>query len=155
MCDDTVCIQDTLSSRAALGLPAFRPSASREQRYLAYNDTVTSIVSCILSYIQNITILYTIKYILINQRCRCVPLLNFKIIIIISTRLAVQLVYKIPYRRTRAWPLGRVRARAKVSCIQRVSLLGVVIVNQIYHMFHIKICMRYIQRGADNSVKMR
>ena len=33
------CIQDTLSSRAALGLPAaaFRPSASREQRYLAYN----------------------------------------------------------------------------------------------------------------------
>ena len=31
------CIQDTLSSRAALGLPAaFRPSASREQRYLAY-----------------------------------------------------------------------------------------------------------------------
>ena len=31
------CIQDTLSSRAALGLPAFRPSASRELRYLAYN----------------------------------------------------------------------------------------------------------------------
>ena len=28
------CIQDTLSSRAALGLPA----ASREQRYLAYNS---------------------------------------------------------------------------------------------------------------------
>ena len=28
------CIQDTLSSRARL---AFRPSASREQRYLAYN----------------------------------------------------------------------------------------------------------------------
>ena len=32
------CIQDTLSSRAALGLPAFRPSASREQRYLAYKN---------------------------------------------------------------------------------------------------------------------
>ena len=32
------CIQDTLSSRAALGLPAFRPSASREQRYFAYNS---------------------------------------------------------------------------------------------------------------------
>ena len=31
-----ICIQDTLSSRA-LGLAAaFRPSASREQRYLAY-----------------------------------------------------------------------------------------------------------------------
>ena len=34
-------MQDTLSSRAALGLPAaclaLRPSASREQRYLAYN----------------------------------------------------------------------------------------------------------------------
>ena len=31
------CIQDTLLSRAALGLPAaFRPSASREQKYLAY-----------------------------------------------------------------------------------------------------------------------
>ena len=28
------CIQDTLSSRAALGLP----SASREQRYLAYKE---------------------------------------------------------------------------------------------------------------------
>ena len=27
-------------------------------------------------------------------------------------------VYKIPYRRARAWPSGRVRARAKVSCIQ-------------------------------------
>ena len=33
--DIKACI--TLSSRAALGLPAFRPSASREQRYLAYN----------------------------------------------------------------------------------------------------------------------
>ena len=32
-----VCIQDTLSSRARL---AFRPSASREQRYLAYNKIV-------------------------------------------------------------------------------------------------------------------
>ena len=31
-----VCIQDTLSSRAALGLP----SASREQRYLAYKVMV-------------------------------------------------------------------------------------------------------------------
>ena len=30
------CIQDTLSSRAALGLPLGRASASREQRYLAY-----------------------------------------------------------------------------------------------------------------------
>ena len=28
------------------------------------------------------------------------------------------LVYKIPYRRARDWPLGRVRARAKESCIQ-------------------------------------
>ena len=38
------CIQDTLSSRAALGLPAaaFRPSASREQRYLAYNSRAHS-----------------------------------------------------------------------------------------------------------------
>ena len=27
-------------------------------------------------------------------------------------------VYKIPYRRLRAWPLGRVRTRAKESCIQ-------------------------------------
>ena len=27
-------------------------------------------------------------------------------------------VYKIPYRRARAWPLGRVHGRAKVSCIQ-------------------------------------
>ena len=103
----------------------------------ARDDTVTSIISCILYYIQNITILYTIKCILINQRCRRVPLLNFKIIILIATRLAGELVYRIPYRRTRAWPLGRVCARAKVSCIQRVSLLGAVIVNQIYHMFHI------------------
>ena len=28
------------------------------------------------------------------------------------------LVYKIPYRRARAWPGRRVRARAKESCIQ-------------------------------------
>ena len=45
-----VCIQDTLSSRAALGLPAaFRPSASREQRYLAYKGQVRARakVSCI------------------------------------------------------------------------------------------------------------
>ena len=32
--------------------------------------------------------------------------------------LALTLVYKIPYRRARAWPSGRVRARAKESCIQ-------------------------------------
>ena len=38
-------------------------------------------------------------------------------------------VYKIPYRRARAWPsgcivqpLGRVRARAKVSCIQGIFI---------------------------------
>ena len=37
-CGQNDCIQDTLSSRAALGLPAARPSASREQRYLAYNQ---------------------------------------------------------------------------------------------------------------------
>ena len=30
----------------------------------------------------------------------------------------VDFVYNIPYRRARAWPLGRVRARAKESCIQ-------------------------------------
>ena len=28
------------------------------------------------------------------------------------------LVYKISHRRARAWPNGRVRARAKISCIQ-------------------------------------
>ena len=33
-------------------------------------------------------------------------------------------VYKIPYRRARAWPLDRVRARAKVSCIQKIPLLA-------------------------------
>ena len=32
--NEQCCIQDTLSSRAALGLPG----ASREQRYLAYNE---------------------------------------------------------------------------------------------------------------------
>ena len=37
-CADSDCMQDTLSSRAAPRL-AFRPSASREQRYLAYNDS--------------------------------------------------------------------------------------------------------------------
>ena len=41
-----ICIQDTLSSRAALGLPAaaFRPSASREQRYLAYKRDIGYLV---------------------------------------------------------------------------------------------------------------
>ena len=34
------------------------------------------------------------------------------------------LVYKIPYRHARAWPGGRVRARAKVSCIQLARALG-------------------------------
>ena len=38
-----VCIQNTLSSRTALGQPAFRPSASREQRYLAYKKEVCSV----------------------------------------------------------------------------------------------------------------
>ena len=37
---------------------------------------------------------------------------------------SLNVVYKIPYRRARAWPLGRVRARAKVSCIQRSMLTG-------------------------------
>ena len=39
-CIQYCCIQDTFSSRAALGLPcsAFRPSASREQKYLAYKQ---------------------------------------------------------------------------------------------------------------------
>ena len=37
-------MQDTLSSRAALGLPAaFRPSASREQMYLAYKVRVYNV----------------------------------------------------------------------------------------------------------------
>ena len=38
------CIQDTLSSRAALGL---RPSASREQRYLACNYPLGARVICL------------------------------------------------------------------------------------------------------------
>ena len=37
-----ICIQDTLSSRAALGLPA---SASREQRYLAYKRCIQDALS--------------------------------------------------------------------------------------------------------------
>ena len=56
------CIQDTLSSRAALGLPAFRPSASREQRYLTYKYITKSerlrhiwsgwyTVACMINYI--------------------------------------------------------------------------------------------------------
>ena len=32
------------------------------------------------------------------------------------------IVYKIPYRRARAQPLGRVRARAKESCIQCLTI---------------------------------
>ena len=32
-------------------------------------------------------------------------------------------VYKIPYRHARAWPLGRVRARAKESCIQPTTYI--------------------------------
>ena len=38
-------------------------------------------------------------------------------------------VYKIPYRRARAWPsgcIGRVRARAKESCIQSILLLAAI-----------------------------
>ena len=35
-----ICIQDTLSSRTRL---AFRPSASREQRYLAYKSYICSL----------------------------------------------------------------------------------------------------------------
>ena len=41
-------------------------------------------------------------------------------------------VYKIPYRRARAWPLGRVRARAKESCIQiGCAFCGDIIVRAI------------------------
>ena len=37
-----ICIQDTLSSRARLGIAAaFRPSVSREQRYLAYKRLIS------------------------------------------------------------------------------------------------------------------
>ena len=42
-------------------------------------------------------------------------------------KIPYRLVYKIPYRRARAWPsgcIGRVRARAKKSCIQQVSVTG-------------------------------
>ena len=33
------------------------------------------------------------------------------------------IVYKIPNRRARAWPLGRVRARPKVYCLQVWQML--------------------------------
>ena len=68
------------------GCSAFRPSASREQRYLAYKYGAGGIME--------------------ETPEDRVP------------------VYKIPYRRARAWPSGLVRARAKVSCIQIKSLLG-------------------------------
>ena len=51
------------------------------------------------------------------------------VLVMIKVRIRVggYVVYKIPYRRARAWPsgcivqpLGRVRARAKESCIQGV-----------------------------------
>ena len=47
------------------------------------------------------------------------------------SQVASKVVYKTPYRRARAWPsgcivqpLGRVRARAKESCIQQVRGFG-------------------------------
>ena len=33
-------------------------------------------------------------------------------------------MYKIPYRRARAWPLGRMRARAEVCVVCKIPLLA-------------------------------
>ena len=46
---------------------------------------------------------------------------NGSIVICMQDTFARELVYKIPYRRA---PLGRVRARAKVSCIQLSRAIG-------------------------------
>ena len=46
------------------------------------------------------------------------PLYIFKTAKNLSARDTDSFVYKIPYRRARAWPLGRVHGRAMVSCIQ-------------------------------------
>ena len=51
--------------------------------------------------------------------CKC-QLPDYKALATINISIP-WLVYKIPYRRARAWPggcIGRVRARAKVSCVQ-------------------------------------
>ena len=56
-----------------------------------------------------------------------------------------QLVYKIPYRRARAWPSGKVRARAKVSCIQaRNDSVSYIQALYLYGVLHI---LRNQQRG--------
>ena len=52
-------------------------------------------------------------------------IVNYKVIILtynpenklINVIAKLNFVHKIPYRRAHAWPSGRVRARAKVSCI--------------------------------------
>ena len=59
------------------------------------------------------------------------------------------IVYKIPYRRARAWPSGQVRARAKESCIQcKIPLLAqtlgqarATIGYLVYNIYKYNICL--------------
>ena len=168
----TGCIQDTLSSRAALGLQAaaFRPSASREQRYLAYKYTRCPIVA----FTQGVWIQVfgqTLPFVVIcnqswsnvvkrrqkqlnwwRRRYRPMKLLRYTIqaprinvtsqFVLLQTLLSHSFVFALdntlaPYFITALLKLdcgnwlafklkflssicfgGRVRARAKVSCIQ-------------------------------------
>ena len=53
------------------------------------------------------------------------------------------IVYKIPYRRARAWPsgcIGRVRARAKESCIQVTAMRAI---WEVYFLWRYKLRQFY------------
>ena len=93
------CIQDTLSSRAALGLPLGRVRRASKDILHTSNSLPHYQISLLCDFRTNDLSLF----------------LATDMGIAISEFLVV---YKIPYRLARAWPSGRVRARAKVYCIQ-------------------------------------
>ena len=101
------CPPDTLSPHAHL---AYRPSA-RVSKGILHTKSHISLFS-IFKQLTSFKIIELNRIsIFFHETFRINVELNFS---------TLSFVYKIPYRRARAWPSGcisRVRARAKVSCI--------------------------------------
>ena len=104
-----ICIQDTLSSRAALGLRLHMPSASREQRHLSHKLDIYTLYTQYHFSRTNFRILHTI------YACIQDSLLSRA-----ALGLPLDLVYKIPYRRAprlacrlHVQPLSRARRASK------------------------------------------
>ena len=77
--------------------------------------------------------------------------MNIKIVAVFTFNM----VYKIPYRRARAWPsgcIGRVRARAKVSCIQRSIQISFITLFKIKILSFIKSTLK--SRSFNHGIRL-